>query len=277
MRIALLTLEALASAAPVRRFVATHADRLAFVALSNPYRPQQGGMTGQAVRLVRRSGLRLLPYMIANFSLPRIAGLLPYVHRQAEKTPMATLCKAHGIPAETVNDMNAPNFHDRLRQSGADIILTFHCDQILTQATIDCLPQGALNIHAGLLPDHRGPVPTIYALLEEVPRFGVTVHRIVPRIDAGAILTQEAVTLPSDVSALEAAVRLHARGAQLVIPVLDELVAGTCKERFVDPGQYCGFPTPAQLRRLSRMGRRTASWRDLLHALSLPVHGSHTT
>jgi len=48
MRIALLTLEALASAAPVRRFVADHADRIALVALSDPFRPQRGGTLGQA-------------------------------------------------------------------------------------------------------------------------------------------------------------------------------------------------------------------------------------
>jgi hypothetical protein len=72
MRIALLTLEALASAAPVRNLVDKHPERIAFVGLSDPYRPQQGGMAGQAIRLLRHSGLRLLPYMIANFSLPRL-------------------------------------------------------------------------------------------------------------------------------------------------------------------------------------------------------------
>ncbi|MGD0106471.1 MAG: formyltransferase family protein [Rhodopila sp.] len=271
MRVALLTLEALASASPVRRLVAQHADRIAYVALSDPYRPQQGGMFGQAVRLLRRSGPRLLPYMIANFSLPRVAGLLPIRRRTPEQKPMALLCAAHAIPVETVDDMNDPGFLERLRGSGADLILTFHCDQILTQRTIACLPHGAVNVHAGLLPDHRGPVPTIHALLEDPPRFGVTLHRLVPRIDAGPVLVQVAVDLPATMSALEAATELHAHAVPLVLTLLDALAAGSVTERVVEPGPYCGFPTPAQLRQLARSKRSAASWRDVLRALLTPV------
>jgi methionyl-tRNA formyltransferase len=271
MRIALLTLEALASAAPVRNLVGNHPNRIAFVGLSDPYRAQQGGMMGQAIRLLRHSGLRLLPYMIANFSLPRIAGILPLRHRTAGSTPMAELCSAHGIPVETVPDINAEAFHNRLQDSGADLILTFHFDQILTQATIACLPLGAINVHAGMLPDHRGPVPTIHALLEDPPRFGVTVHRIVPQIDAGPILAQQRFDLPPNTSALEAATLLHGQAGPMVIEILDAIAAGTATENVVEPGAYCAFPTPAQLRRIRRMGRHPASWRDMLRALRTPV------
>jgi methionyl-tRNA formyltransferase len=167
--------------------------------------------------------------------------------------------------------MNASDFHDRLRSSGADLILTFHCDQTLTRTTIACLPFGAVNVHAGLLPDHRGPVPTIHALLDQHPCFGVTVHRLVPRIDAGPIMAQQAVTLPPDISALEAATRLHTIAQAIVLEVLDAIAAGTATETIVEPLAYCGFPTPAQLRQLGRMHRRAASWRDMLLALRTPV------
>lgn len=267
LRVALLTLDALASAAATRELVAKHPDRIAYVGLSNPYRPQQGGMLGQALRLLRQSGPRLLPYLIANFSLPRLAAILP----RASQRTMTHLCNAHGIPVETIPDMNAPSFHDRLRTSGADLILTFHCDQILTQATIDCLPHGALNVHAGLLPDHRGPVPTIHALLEDPPCFGVTVHRLLPRIDAGPILARRRIDLPSDTTALQAAARLHLEAGPMVIDVLDAIADGTETETIVLPNPYCGFPTPVQLRRLAARGRRAASWRDLLRALRQPV------
>ncbi len=271
MRVALLTLEALASAAPVRAFVATYPDRIAFVGLSDPYRPQQGGMMGQAVRLLRHSGLRFLPYMIANFSLPRIAGLLRFGRRTAARPPMAALCAALGIPVETVPDMNDTAFHDRLRDCGAEIILTFHCDQILSRATIDCLRHGAVNVHAGLLPDHRGPVPTIHALLDARPGFGVTIHRLVPRIDAGPILAQQAFDLLPNISALEAATRLHAAALPMVIDVLNAIAAGTAQDIIVEPKPYCPFPTSAQLRRLARMGRYAASWRDMRQAMRTPI------
>lgn len=184
---------------------------------------------------------------------------------------MMTLCARLGIPAEIVPDMNAPAFHDRLVSSGADILLTFHCDQILSAATIACLPQGGLNVHAGLLPDYRGPVPTIHALLADTPRFGVTIHRLVPRIDAGPVLAQAELDLPPQTTALDAAIRLHDAAVPLVIEVLDALMRGPVAETVREARPYCGFPTHAQLRQLARMGRHAASWRDAARALRTPV------
>lgn len=281
MRVALLTLEALASAAPVRRFVATYPDRVAFVGLSDPYRPQRGGMLRQLWRLLRQSGPRLLPYLAVNFELPRIArwlpqrwmppGWLPARGAGVEDTPMLTLCARLGIPAGIVADMNAAAFHARLLATGADLVLTFHCDQILSAATIDCLPHGGLNVHPGLLPDHRGPVPTIHALLADPPRFGVTIHRLVPRIDAGPILAQVHLDLPPETSALQAALHLHEAAIPLVIGVLDALARGPVPEAAVETRPYCGFPSAAQLSQLARMNRRAASWRDVVRALRTPI------
>jgi hypothetical protein len=271
MRIALLTLEALAAAGPVRRFVAAHPDRIALVALSDPFRPQRGGTFGQAVHLLRRSGPRFLPYLAANFVLPRLAGLLVRGVADPARTPLAALCARLGLPAETVADVNAPSFHDRLRASGAEAIVTFHCDQVLDAETIGALPHGGVNVHAGLLPDHRGPVPTVHALLERPPRFGVTVHRLVPRIDAGAVLAQRALDLPPSTTALEAALHLHETAIPLLVEVLDRMAAGTLVEHQVVPAPYCGFPTRDEMRRLARSGRHAAGWNDLRRALRTPV------
>ena len=271
MRIALLTLEALAAAAPVRRFVADNADRIALVALSDPFRPQRGGTLGQARHLLGRSGLRFVPYLVANFVLPRLAGLLPRRDGPPERTPLAALCARLGIAAATVADMNAADFHARLAASGAALLVTFHCDQILTPDTIALLPHGGINVHAGLLPDHRGPVPTLHALLEPSPRFGVTVHRLVARIDAGAALAQARLDLPATISALEAALRLHEAAAPLLCDVLDRMQDGTLAERPFEPGRYCGFPTRAELRALARAGRRSVAWTDLVRALRTPA------
>ena len=73
MRIAVLTLEAAAAAAAVRRFVADHADDIALVGLSNPYGGRRGGMLRQGLRHLRRSGVRFLPYLAVNFVAPALA------------------------------------------------------------------------------------------------------------------------------------------------------------------------------------------------------------
>jgi len=269
MRVALLTLEALASAAPVRRFIAQNRERIAIVALSDPYRPQAGGFAGQAVKIIGRSGVRIIPYLLANFVLPHLGRLCVWKPREPGQNLIAPLCAGLGIPLSTEADMNGAAFRAKLQASGADAILTFHCDQILSAETIGCLAHGGLNVHAGLLPDHRGPAPTIHALLESPPRFGVTIHRLVPRIDAGGILAQVPVELPRGTSALSAARMLH----QAALPLLDGLLADPAlwREIVVEPKPYCPFPKPAQMRALARLGHSAANWSDIAAALRTPI------
>lgn len=271
LRIALLTFESLVSAEAVRRFAADHAPRIALVALSDPPRTHKLAEARRTLRLLRRSGPRLLPYLACNFVLPRLAaGLVPRSpDAPPERTPLALLCRRLGLPCVVVPDSNAPSFHAQLAASGAELIVTFHFDQILSAATIAAAPRGGINVHPGMLPAHRGPVPTIHALLEPQPRFGVTLHRLEPRIDAGPILAQQTLDLPPDTSALAAARLLHLAALPLLADTLARMADGTAQDRAVRPLPYCGFPTAAELRRLADAGRRLADRSDLLRALRL--------
>ena len=266
MRIALLTLEALASAAPVRHFIDQNRERIAMVALSDPYRPQAGGFAGQAIKILRCSGWRIIPYLLANFVLPHLGRVFVGRARDAGQRLIGPLCADLGIPLSTEADMNGEAFRERLRASGADLLLSFHCDQILCAETIDCLAWGGINVHCGLLPDHRGPVPTIHALLESPPRFGITLHRLVPKIDAGGILAQRAIDLPPGTTALTAARLLH----EAALPMLRELLDSPTPwpERPQGARGYCPFPTPAQMR---AMVAPAAGWWDVGEALRTPI------
>lgn len=272
MRIALLTYEALAGAEAVRRFAADHADRLVLVGLSNVHRPSEGGDLAQVRRHLRRSGWRIVPYLLANFALPTLSP--PWMRRRAaravEGRPLAGLCADLGVAVAPVDDVNGETFRRRLEASGAELIVTFHFDQILSAETIAAAPMGGVNVHAGLLPRHRGPVPTIHALLDDAPALGVTLHRIVPAIDAGPILAQAEVALPG-VSAVEAARRLHLAAGPMLARVLVDLDEGRAEERTPPPGAYCGWPTAAELARLARLGRPLARFGDMLKALSTPT------
>lgn len=274
MRLALLTYEALAGAEPVRRFAAAHADEIVLVGLSEVHRPAEGGALSQTLRHLRRSGWRILPYLLANFTLPALSpGWMrrAAARRGVEGIPLAQTCAALGLPMVKVADVNAEAFRARLRASGAELVVTFHFDQILDGPTIAAVPRGAINVHAGLLPRHRGPVPTIHALLDDPPSLGVTVHRVVEAIDAGPILAQRAMALPPGTSAVDAARRLHEAAVPLLDQVLDTLERGRATETPFEALPYCPWPSAAQMRRLAALGRASADWRDMVRALRTPT------
>ena len=282
-RIALFVLEALPNARAVRRFVDDHAADIAFVGLSNAERPSTGGLVGQVRRHLARSGPAFLPYLAVNFGLPDLLRMVaPLTQRIAgtvgtpEATPVATLCRRHGIPTLTVDDVNGNEVADALARHAPDLIVTFHFDQILSGVTIAATRLGGLNVHPGLLPRHRGPVPTIHALAEGPEAFGVTIHRLAEAIDAGAILAQERGALPEGVTATRAAVLLHERGRHLLDAVLEAIDRdGTVPEgRTVPVLPYCPFPDAGLLKAMRRERRYLTDLGDLREALSLSARGA---
>jgi methionyl-tRNA formyltransferase len=274
MRIALLTLEASAAACAVRQFVAEAQDEIVLVGLSDPFGGHRGGFLRQFIGNMRVSGPRFIPYLVANFVVPRVCGILWRMLRWpvgSAQIPLAETCRQRGIDCVVVRDVNGPAWAAAMEKSGADLIVSFHFDQILNGSSIGAAASGGVNVHAGLLPHHRGPVPTLHALLDDTPVFGVTVHRLVPRIDAGPILAQAVIHPSEHPTALTAARLLHHRGVGLLLDVLTGLRQGSTAERVAEPLPYCGFPTAAQLVELSRRGRSAANWSDLVAGARVPV------
>lgn len=276
--IALFVLEALPNARMIRRLVADRADQIVLVGLSNAERPSSGGLIGQVRRHLSRSGVAILPYLAVNFGLPDLLRpLSPLTQGLAgsadtpEATPLATLCRRLGVPTLTVDDVNGPEVARALRERAPDLILTYHFDQILKPGTIALARLGGINGHPGLLPRHRGPVPTIHALAEGPDAFGMTLHRLAAAIDTGAILAQEVLRLPADTTATRAAVALHAHGRGMLDRLLDEVArTGALPEgRVAEVLPYCPFPDRALLAGLRRRGLRLTDGRDLREAVSL--------
>ena len=280
LRIALLVLEALPNARMVRRLVADRGHEIVLVGLSNAERPSTGGLTGQLRRHLSRSGAGILPYLAVNFGLPDLLRPLAPLTQAAtgsgavpEATPLRTLCARLGIETATIDDVNGPAFAATLRGAAPDLILTYHFDQILKPETIALARLGGINGHPGLLPRHRGPVPTIHALAEGSDAFGMTLHRLAAAIDAGAILDQEAVRMPADVTATRAAILLHQHGRGMLDRLLDAIAAtGAVPEgRLAEPLPYCPFPDRAMLAGLRRRGLRLTDAADLRAAAGLSL------
>ncbi len=263
LRIALFTLDSLASSAAVREFVAAHAAELVLIGRSQPYRAAAGGAFGQIWRHLRRSGPGFLPYLFVNFVLPF------WVARLHGQTGVAQLACAHGIALHEVEDVNGPACHAALAAARPDVILSFHFDQIFTLETLAFTPMGGVNIHPSLLPRHRGPIPAFWALQEGPGATGISIHRIAARIDAGEVLAQRAYALPSGVSASTAARLLHEAALPMIGDVLRMLAEGKSCGKAPPPLPYCGFPSNAEMRAARRRGVRLVRWADWRAALGL--------
>jgi methionyl-tRNA formyltransferase len=231
---------------------------VAFLGLSDAWRDR----TANTRRHLARSGPRILPWLFAEFAAPRL-------WRGDRVGPVGAAAIARGVPATTVASVNSAATRGMLAALRPDLIVTCHFDQILAGETIATARLGGINLHPSLLPLHRGPMPCFWAAADGNNEFGVTVHRLVPRIDAGAILAQRAVSPPAGGSVSATARALHLAGAELLLQVMDEIAAGRDRGVEVPLLPYRPFPGRQDLAAASRRGVRLSGWHDFRTARRL--------
>jgi methionyl-tRNA formyltransferase len=85
---------------------------------------------------------------------------------------------------------------------------------------------GAVNVHASLLPRHRGAAPVSAAVLAGDAETGVTIQRVVKKLDAGPMLASRRIAIREEDDAGSLTARLAETGAELLLEVLDAFARG---------------------------------------------------
>lgn len=105
-------------------------------------------------------------------------------------TPVAIQAAQDGLNVVRCDDVNTPEFVERLRGLKPDIGVVIDFGQKLQTEVRGVFPSECINLHGSLLPKFRGAAPAAYAILAGEQKTGVTVFRLVDRMDAGPILVQ---------------------------------------------------------------------------------------
>src|SRR5438046_6145246 len=124
---------------------------------------------------------------------------------------------------ERIRDETA---QDRIRAVGADIAVVVAYGQILPASLLEAPRLGTLNVHASLLPRHRGPAPVEWSILSGDTETGVTIMQMDAGVDTGPILAQEPVPIAADEIAPRLEGRLAMVGVRLLVRTLQDLVQG---------------------------------------------------
>lgn len=88
---------------------------------------------------------------------------------------------------------------DRIRASGADLVILAGFMRILEEPVLGAFPGRILNLHPSLLPKYPGKDAWVQALQAGEKEAGCTVHLVTAEVDAGPILKQARVLVePGD-------------------------------------------------------------------------------
>ena len=156
------------------------------------------------------------------------------VGRHADVRPSAVGARAaeRGLAVEKPASIRTnPGVLERLERARPDAIAVVAYGRILPKEILDLPRLGCINVHASLLPRHRGASPIQAAILAGDRETGVSTMKIELELDAGPIYLERRVTIGETETAGELSERLAALGGDLLVETLSALQGGRLTAR----------------------------------------------
>jgi methionyl-tRNA formyltransferase len=196
--------------------------------------------------MVNAGGLRVVFFGTPEFAVPTLDGLLTSRHgvvgvvsqpdrprgrgQKTSDAPVKTRALDAGLPLLQPASLKDPQVLAELAGLHADIGVVAAYGKILTDAVLATPRLGMINVHASLLPRHRGAAPVHRAIIAGDHETGVTIMRIVKALDAGPMLATARRSIDRDETSASVERDLAHLGARLLVDTLDRLAAAPVDE-----------------------------------------------
>jgi methionyl-tRNA formyltransferase len=171
------------------------------------------------LRALRESGHRVLA-VVTQPDRPKGRG------RKLAPPPVKKTATAFGIPVIQPETVRSDEFHQRIRELAPDLFVVVAFGQLLPPSLLAIPAMGAVNVHASLLPRHRGSAPIQWAIIEGDAETGVTTMMMDKGMDTGDILLMAKTPIASEETAAELHDRLGEMGAPLLLDTIQRLRSG---------------------------------------------------
>jgi methionyl-tRNA formyltransferase len=156
--------------------------------------------------------------------------------------PVKELAVDQGLTVLQPEKASAPESVDAIASVEPDALVIAAYGQILKQSLLDVPKRGALNVHASLLPRHRGASPVSAAILAGDAETGVTIMEVVLALDAGPMVARRAAPIYANDSAGTLTEKLAEMGADLLVEVLPRWERGEVTAETQDDTQATYAP-----------------------------------
>jgi len=146
--------------------------------------------------------------------------------RKLVPPPVKVAAESLGIPVYQPERLRQNEAMVQLRELEPNLIVVAAYGQILRPEVVN-LPQfGVINVHASLLPRHRGASAIAAAVLAGDAQTGVSVMRIDAGLDTGPVLVRRSTPIQEGDTAGTLTERLAVLGAGLLVEILPGWLAG---------------------------------------------------
>ena len=130
------------------------------------------------------------------------------IHKEAEKLK---------IPVRFPENLNNESDYEFVKSSDVNFVIVVAYGQIIPEKFLNIKNLIFLNIHASLLPRWRGAAPIQRSIMEMDKETGISIMKIVPKLDAGPYVLQKSTNINPKDNYLSLSKRLSNIGAELIL------------------------------------------------------------
>jgi methionyl-tRNA formyltransferase len=150
--------------------------------------------------------------------------------QQVSDGPVKSLATSLRLPVLQPAKLAREQFEAAFAALDADIGVVAAYGKLLPDWLLAAPRFGLINVHASLLPRYRGASPVHRAVINGDPDTGVTIMRVVTKLDAGPMLAAARMPIGIDDTTTIVEANLATLGASLLVTTLDAIEAGTARE-----------------------------------------------
>jgi len=187
-----------------------------------------------------RFGQMILEALIGHYE---IAAVVTQPDRKAGRgrkmmiSAVKALALEHNLPVLQPRSLRQEEIVQQLRNLAPTVIVVAAFGQILPTSILSLPQHGSINVHASLLPRHRGAAPIPAAILAGDEQTGVTIMLMDEGLDTGPILSQATIDITPEDTTASLTEKLGQLGGQLLLDTLPCWLAGRVTPRKQDESQ----------------------------------------
>lgn len=142
---------------------------------------------------------------------------------KVQESSVQKIAQLNNIKVFTPKDFSSETTKKELKDLHPDLIIVMGYGLKLTKPILELPDLGCINIHVSLLPRWRGAAPIEHALLNGDKKTGITIFKLVEKMDAGPILAKDEITIDQHINKGELIQKLNQQGTKLLNLVLPKI------------------------------------------------------
>jgi len=153
--------------------------------------------------------------------------------QKVNKSPIQKMAENLCIECRTPDSLKENNEeYNFLKLLNPDLVIVVAYGQLISKNYLSLSKHGFINIHASLLPKWRGAAPIQRSIMNLDKETGVSIMKIVEKLDAGPVMMQEKINVTSEMNAEDLSNKLSDLSSKLILECIDEIEGE--KAKFID-------------------------------------------